>query len=249
MMKKYMIGVALAAILLGFPLNILAEDYLAEADKIFDEGGVENFKKSIELYQKAVEQQPDDFEANWKCARALREYADKSKKKGVEGWKDICAKYGKEGMQYAQKAIDLKPERPEGYYYYGLNVGIYSDGVSILTALAEGLKNKTQESFEKAYAINKMYKDGGPMLALGRFWAVLPWPMRDREKALAYYREYQQTEYFATNTEAQLYVAELLIQIGGDKNKAEAKGYVEKALQSDDPYFKNWAERLQADLK
>ena len=94
-----------------------------------------------------------------------------------------------------------------------------------------------------------MYKDGGPMLALGRFWAVLPWPMRDREKALAYYREYQQTEYFATNTEAQLYVAELLIQIGGDKNKAEAKGYVENALQSDDPYFKNWAERLQTDLK
>ncbi|MEJ2099283.1 MAG: hypothetical protein P8X68_04820 [Desulfobacterales bacterium] len=57
MMKKYIIGVALAAIFLTFPLNALAVDYLAEADKIFDEGGVENFKKSIELYQKDVEQQ------------------------------------------------------------------------------------------------------------------------------------------------------------------------------------------------
>jgi tetratricopeptide (TPR) repeat protein len=249
MMKKYIIGTALVAIFLVFPLNALAEDYLAEADKIFDEGGVENFKKSIELYQKAVEQQPDDYEANWKLARAIREYADKSRKKGVEGWKDICAKYGKEGMQYAQKAIDLKPERPDGYYYYGLNVGIYSDGVSILTALGEGLKGKTQQSFEKTYEINKLYKDGGPMLSLGRFWAVLPWPMTDRKKALAYYREYQQTEYFATNTEAQVFLAELLIEMGGDKNKAEAKGYVEKALQSDDPYFKDYAERLQADLK
>jgi len=248
-MRKYFIGTVLAAIFLFFALVAVAVDYLAEADKIFDEGGIENFKKSIELYQKAVEQQPDDYEANWKLARAYREYADKSKKKGAEGWKDICAKYGKEGMAYAKKAIDLKPERPEGYYYYGLNVGIYSDGVSILTAIAEGLKDKTQQSFEKAYEINKMYKDGGPMLALGRFWAVLPWPMRDRKKALAYYREYQQTEYFATNTEAQIYLAELLIQMGGDKNKAEAKGYVEKALQSDDPYFKDWAARLQADLK
>ena len=249
MMRKYFIGTVLAAIFLFFALVAVAVDYLAEADKIFDEGGIENFKKSIELYQKAVEQQSDDYEANWKLARAYREYADKSKKKGVEGWKDICAKSGKEGMAYAKKAIDLKPERPEGYYYYGLNVGIYSDGVSILTAIAEGLKDKTQQSFEKAYEINKMYKDGGPMLALGRFWAVLPWPMRDRKKALAYYREYQQTEYFATNTEAQIYLAELLIQMGGDKNKAEAKGYVEKALQSDDPYFKDWAARLQADLK
>jgi len=226
-----------------------AVDYLAEADKIFDQGGLENYKKSIELYIKAVEQQPDDYEANWKCARAYREYADKAKKAEIEGWKDICARYGKAGMQYAKKAIELKPERPEGYYYYGLNVGIYSDGVSILTALSEGLKDKTQQSFEKAYTINKMYKDGGPMLSLGRFWAVLPWPLRDRKKALAYYREYQQTPYFATNTEAQLFLAELLIQMGGDANKTEAKGYVEKGLQSEDPYFKNWARQLQTQIK
>jgi tetratricopeptide (TPR) repeat protein len=224
-------------------------DYLAEADKIFDQGGLENYKKSIELYVKAVDQQPDDYEANWKCARAYREYADKAKKREIEGWKDICAQYGKAGMQYAKKAIELKPERPEGHYYYGLNVGIYSDGVSILTALSEGLKDKTQQSFEKTYAINKLYKDGGPMLSLGRFWAVLPWPLRDRKKALVYYREYQQTPYFATNTEAQLFVAELLIQMGGKENKAEAKGYVEKGLQAEDPYFKNWAERLQSELK
>jgi tetratricopeptide (TPR) repeat protein len=230
-------------------MNVAAVDYLAEADKIFDQGGLENYKKSIDLYIKAVEQQPDDYEANWKCARAYREYADKAKKAGIEGWKDICARYGKAGMQYAKKAIELRPERPEGYYYYGLNVGIYSDGVSILTALSEGLKDKTQQSFEKAYAINKMYKDGGPMLSLGRFWAVLPWPLRDRKKALAYYREYQQTPYFATNTEAQLFLAELLIQMGGDANKTEAKGYVEKGLQSEDPYFKNWAQQLQTQIK
>jgi hypothetical protein len=94
-----------------------------------------------------------------------------------------------------------------------------------------------------------MYKDGGPMLSLGRFWAVLPWPLRDREKSLAYYREYQQTQYFATNTEAQLFLAELLIQIGGEKNKTEAKGYLETALNSDDPYFRNSARQLQAKLQ
>ncbi len=248
-MKRYIWCAAIAAIFLACPFWVATADELAEADKIFDQGGVENYKKSIDLYLKAVAQQPDDYEANWKTARAYREYADKARKKGVEGWEDICAQYGKAGMQYAQKAIELKPERPEGHYYYGLNVGVYSDGVSIFTALREGLKDKTQQSFEKTYEINKMYKDGGPMLSLGRFWAVLPWPMRDRKKSLAYYREYQETPYFATNTEAQLFLAELLIQMGGDQNKAEAKSYVEKALQSDDPYFKDWAERLQADLK
>ena len=248
-MKRYIWGLAIITIFLIFPFYAAAVDYLAEADRIFDQGGLENYKKSIDLYIKAVEQHADDYEAAWKCSRAHREYADKAKKKGVEGWKEICAQYGKAGMQYAQKAIELKPERPDGHYYYGLNVGIYSDGVSIFTALKEGLKNKTQQSFEKTYEINKMYKDGGPMLSLGRFWAVLPWPLHDRKKSLAYYREYQQTKYFASNTEAQLFLAELLIQMGGDENETEAKGYVENGLKSDDPYFVDWAKRLQSKLK
>ncbi|MGD8344096.1 MAG: hypothetical protein PVI38_18170 [Desulfobacterales bacterium] len=248
-MKRYILVATLSIIFVTIPFGALAVDWLAQADRIFDQGGLENYKKSIDVYIKAVEKQPDDYEAAWKCARAHREYADEAKKKGIEGWQDICAEYGKAGMQYAQKAIELKPQRPDGHYYYGLNVGIYSDGVSVFTALKEGLKDKTQKSFEETYEINKMYNDGGPMLSLGRFWAVLPWPMRDRKKSLAYYREYQQTEYFATNTEAQLFLAELLIQIGGDENKAEAEGYLQEALKSDDPYFKDWATQLQTKLK
>ena len=248
-MKKWAISCLFLWLVVIFPMGLMAADDVAEADKYFDQGGLDNYQKAIDLYLKALAENPNDYEANWKCARAYREYGDEAKKQNVGGWKKICAEYGKKGMQYAQKAIELKPDRPEGHYYYGLSVGIYSDGVSILTALAEGLKNKTQSGFEKAYAINKMYKDAGPMLSLGRFWAVLPWPYRDREKALKYYREYQATQYFADNAEAQLFLAELLIQMGGDKNKAEAEGYVNKALQSDDKYFQDWAAELQTKLK
>jgi hypothetical protein len=103
-------------------------------------------------------------------------------------WEKDCAENGKTGMLYAQKAIDLQPDKPDGYYYVGVNVGNYSDGVSIVTALAEGLKDKTQGSFEKAYAIDKSYMQGRPILSLGRFWSVLPWPLRDRPKGLDYFR-------------------------------------------------------------
>jgi hypothetical protein len=65
---------------------------------------------------------------------------------------------------------------------------------------------------------------------------------------LKYYREYQTTEYFADNAEANVYLGELLIQIGGEKNKAEAKGYLEKALESDDPYFRDQAKELMTKL-
>jgi len=248
-MKRATLGCLGLFLAIIFPIALLAADYVAEADKLFDQGGLDNYKQAIELYQKALAGNPNSYEANWKCARAHREYGETAKTEKIDGWKDICAKFGKEGMNYAQKAIELDPEKPDGYYYYGLNVGIYSDGVSIFTALSEGLKNKTQESFEKTYALDKMYKEGGPMIALGRFWQVLPWPMYDRKKSLKYYREYQATKYFADNIEVHVYLGELLIQIGGDKNKKEAKGYLEKAAKSDDAFYKERAEELLTKIK
>ncbi len=59
-----------------------------------------------------------------------RNYADKAKKNNGEDGEAICAKYGKEGLNYGEKAKALESNKPEGHYYFGLSVGIYSDGVS-----------------------------------------------------------------------------------------------------------------------
>jgi len=243
-MKRTTLGCLFLFLVIIFPFGLLAADNLADADKLFDQGGLDNYKQAIDLYNKVLAVNPDSYEANWKIARAHREYGYTAKIEKTDGWKKLCAKYGKEGMNYAQKAIELEPEKPDGYYYYGLNVGIYSDGVSIFTALSEGLKGKTQESFEKTYTLDKMYKKAGPMIALGRFWQVLPWPMYDLKKSLKYYREYQGTQYFADNIEVNVYLGELLIQIGGQENKAEAKGYLEKAANSNDAFYKERAKEL-----
>jgi tetratricopeptide (TPR) repeat protein len=243
-MKKAIFCCLCFSLLILFPFCLMAADYVAEADKLYDQGGLAKYKQALELYKKALAEDPNNYEANWKCARAHREYGDTAKTEKVDGWKKICATYGKEGMNYAQKATEIETEKPDGYYYYGLNVGIYSDGVSVFTALSEGLKDKTQNSFEKTYNLDKMYKEAGPMIALGRFWQVLPWPMRDRKKSLKYYREYQGTQYFADNIEVHVYLGELLVQIGGKENKAEAKGYLEKAANSDDAFYKERAREL-----
>ena len=155
----------------------------------------------------------------------------------------------RKGMQYAANAREINPGDPAGHYYYGLSVGIYSDGTGILTALKEGLKDKTQTSFEKAYELDKMYEDAGSILALGRFWAVLPWPLASKKKSLAYYREYQQTPYFQQRDEGKVYLAELLISMGGKDNKAEAEKILEQAVKTDDTYFKAWAQRLMEKVK
>jgi len=244
-MKRFLLWFVLFSVLVFIrPLGLMAEDHLSMDDGLYEQGGIENYKRSIDAYLKALKENPTGYEANWKCARAYREYGEAIKRQAVEGWKKSCAKYGKEGMKYAEKAIEQRPNRPDGHYYYGLNVGIYSDGVSILTALAEGLKSKTQRSLEKAYELDKMYNEAGPMLSLGRFWAVVPWPYKDKKKALRFYREYQKTQYFHEKAEGKIYLAEILLALKGKENKEEAKALLQKASQSDEKYFIEWAERL-----
>lgn len=224
-------------------------DMLSKADALIEKGGLDNCKKALDMCLEEVKKDPNSYKTNWMAAMACREYGNETKKAEGQGWEAVCKEYGKKGMGYAEKAIEMEPKKPEGYYWYGMNVGIYSDGVSILTALKEGLKDKTQNSFETVYKIDKMYDKAGPIVALGRFWQVLPWPLNDKDKALEYYREFQKTKYYKTPdaVEFNVYLGELLME--SSNTKAEAKALLEEVPKiSDDKYWNKRAKALLADM-
>jgi len=242
-MKKYFLFLFILTLLAVFSFLSFANDTIEQADVLFEKGDMASILESIPLYIQAVEANPDNYEANWKCARAHREYADHALEGEHEGWKDICKEYGKKGMEYAEKAKELDPEKIEGHYYFGLSAGTYSDGVSIIKALKEGLKGKTQDAFYEAYDINKMYDIGGPMLAIGRFWHTLPFPLRNKKRAEKYFKEHH--EYFPNDPEGLVYYAELLID---RRKKKEAKPLLEMAIAGDEPFYIKRAKELLEDL-
>lgn len=232
-------------VVLTVPMVLYTADFMAEGDALFDKGKTNcgSYKEAGDAFAKALDADPKSYEAAWKAARAYRYYADEAKKKGTPDWKDICKEYGKTGMKYGEKAIALNPGGVEGNAWYGFSVASYSDSVSVLTALREGLKDKTQDSFEKAYKANKMYNEGGPIKALGRFWFVLPWPLQDKKLSLQYLREYQ--KFFPDDVEGQVYLAETLMKTGG---KDETRSLLRKASSSGDMYYADWAKRLLEDM-
>lgn len=222
-----------------------ADSLLKNAESHYEKGNIRDFDVAANLYEQAASQQPENYEANWKTAKACRLYGEEARKRKIAYWEDICAEYGKKGMHYAQKAIELSSGKVEGYFYYGLCVGTYSDGVGIFTALREGLKDKVQTSLQKAYSIDKYYDQGGPIIALGRFWQVVPWPYTDDDRAMELYREIEQTKYFndRKNVEVRIYMAEILMgRWGGDAKKEAGKLLAEVPRMTDDPY---WIERAQ----
>jgi tetratricopeptide (TPR) repeat protein len=227
------------------PLIVYAEDFIAQGNTLYDKGKVsfESYKQSGDMFVKALEANPASYEAAWKAARSYRDFANESKKRDTPDWKAVCKEYGKLGMKYGEKAIALNATGVEGNCWYGFSVGNYSDSVSVLTALKEGLKDKTQNAFEKAYQVNKMYDDGGPIKALGRFWFVLPWPLQDKKLSLKYLREFQKS--FPNDPEGQVFLAEVLMKTGG---KEEAKALLQKAASSSDKYYTGEARRLLSEM-
>jgi tetratricopeptide (TPR) repeat protein len=242
-MKKVLWTVAVLVMMI-LPVSVWAQGGLEEAKAYLEKDlTLADYQKAIDLCAPVADSQPQSFEANWMTAKAYRLYADEAKKQQVDGWKDICKEYGKKGMNYAEKAIALAPDRVEGHFWYGTCVGSYSDGVSILTALKEGLKDKTQTSFETASSLDKTYYEGGPVLAIGRFWSVLPWPMKDKKKALEYLEEFHAMH--PDNPEGLLYLGEAYLD---SKEKAKAKDVLSKAAASDKKFFSDQAKKLLESL-
>lgn len=181
-------------------------------------------KASYESAIRAAAAAPGDYGADWKAAQAARKYGDQLETDEVQGWKDSARVVAKDGMKYGEMAFKLNSAGIEGWYWYGLCVGTYSDCVSIFSALAEGLKGKTQQGFENAYKFDKMYDNGGPIIALGRFWQSIPGIAgQDLKKAEKLYNEY--IGLFATakdaNSDAWLYRG-MLYRDTGRKDLARA---------------------------
>jgi tetratricopeptide (TPR) repeat protein len=243
-MKKISLAF-MVLLIMALPMSVLAEDPIAEAKALCKLKTLDGYKKAAELALKAVQAQPQSFEANWVAAKSFRGVGEESKKANVPGWKAICKENGKKGMEYAEKAIKLDPSKVDGYFWYGTSVGTYSDGVSILTALKEGLKDKTQKNFEMAYKIDKSYpdKEYGPIKALGRFWYVLPWPLNDKKKSLKYLEEFISSD--PNDAEGQFYLGQTYIAVG---EKDKAKAILAKSAAATAPKDKYYAEQAKKAL-
>ena len=222
-------------------------ELINEGDELYRKGGdvycvvpncLDIWKQSIEKYKEVLKLDPKNYDAWWKLARVYRQYGDEVQMRNRlagKPWKDETDKYAKLGMAAAKKATQINPGRVEGWLMYGLCVGLHSDAVSVFTALKEGLKGKTQDALKKAYNMDKDFDDGSPILAWGRFWTVLPWPLRKLSKGIKILREGIEThgngKWGTGGTYIfQKFLAEALIKDGGRKNREEAKKLLEEIV-------------------
>jgi len=170
---------------------------------------------------------PDGFETTRRKAALEAWEAD-----GEAEGSDVKAAKGKIAWEAGDKAIQANASDVRGHYYSGVGVGLYSEGVGILTALSQGLEGKFRERILAALRIDKDFLDGAPQVVWGRYFFKLPWPKRDLDESIKVLRAAVRSH--PKNGRAKVYLADSLIVNGLEGQDDEAHALVQQVLDAPD---------------
>lgn len=234
--------------LILLPALALAEgaDTYAKIDALLERRDDPTALKEVEAeLEAALKASPEDFGLLVRQARFKYWLADSTPNGEPK------KRLGKELWSIAERMVKLAPGSPEGHYYAALGIGAYSEAVGIINALAEGLEGKFNTRLDKAIQLAPSYDHAGPLIAKGRYFQSLPWPMRNYQKAIEFYQKA-----IAKNPEALRayhYLAETQLRDGKAKAAKEtvAKA-VNGAVEYDPPEgrrVRQMAAKLQADIQ
>ena len=71
--------------------------------------------------------------------------------------------------EHAETAIEVLPDDPNSHYFHAFNLGRYSQSISIVKALSQGIGGKIQTSLENAIYLQPEHADAN--IALGAYYA------------------------------------------------------------------------------
>jgi len=218
MRVKIIIGlfVCLCFSLTLFPQE--AEDLIAQADELYNQmSDMATAQAALEKYRAALLKAENKYDAYWKIARILYfigAHTENNKEK-----KNVFS----QGIYNAKKAVALEPEKPDGYYWLGVNYGVYGEARGVLKSLF--LVDDIKEAMNKVIEIDRSYEDGGPDRVMGRVYFKLPgFAGGDKKKSLEHLLK--SIEYGPEDALTRVYLADTLLSQDEAEKAREELEYV-----------------------
>jgi tetratricopeptide (TPR) repeat protein len=188
-----------------------AEENIQKSDALLSEmTDLATAKEAESLLHKSQGQLDNDYEVFWRLARILYytgAHTEKKKEKKI---------IFDRGVYYAEKAVGLEPEKPDGHYWLGVNHGKVGETRGVLKSLS--LVKPIKNAMNKVVELNRSYEDGGPDRVLGRLFYKLPgFAGGDKQKSLEHLLKSK--EYGPDDAVTRIYLAETYLALK-DKDKA-----------------------------
>jgi tetratricopeptide (TPR) repeat protein len=192
---------------------------LKEAEELFAaRRDRSKLRAAVETLKRVRDPDKRNFEVEWKFSKYI--YFLSKQTDSEEEAENLL----KEGMAAGLIASRIAPERPDGHFWYGANLGEQAKRSPVTI----GLKSidDIRETMNKVIAIDPTYQGASAFDALAQIELQTGLFGGKAEKAVEYLQK--ALEYEKNNAFVQLHLAEAYLAVG---KKAEAKKMLEQLLQ------------------
>lgn len=201
-------------------------------------------KRATEMWSQQLQQDPKNFDAAWKLARArywLGGHGPAAERRG----------YLESGVTAGRAAVALAPNRPEGHFWIAANMGALAESFG----LRQGLKYRgtIRDELLIVLKLDPAFQQGSADRALGRWYYKVPGLFGgDKKKAEEHLRK--SLSYHPASISSRFFLAETLLDMD---RRAEAVAELQKVIElqpdpdwiPEDREFKDQAQRLLNTLR
>jgi tetratricopeptide (TPR) repeat protein len=144
-----------------------AARFLAQAKTLYAlRADLSSVQEAIKVMSEAKDLEPANYDVNWQLAKytyyLASHTADKAQRSAAL----------RQGIAAGEAAVKLHPERPEGHFWLGANLGEKAKGQGALRAL--GTVGDVRREMEAVLKIDEGYQDGSVYMVLGQIDLELP---------------------------------------------------------------------------
>jgi len=214
------------------PFALLSQDddqILKQADDLFDKiSNMETAEMALDLYRKALNLAENKYEPYWKISRLLYYIGENTeqKKKRINIFS--------QAVYYAEKAVQLNPEKPDGYYWRGVNNGKLGESKGVLKSLS--LVKPIKSDMNKVIELVPEYEEGGAYRVLGRVYFKLPgFAGGSNKESLKLLQK--SIEFGPNDANTRLFLGDTLLALGEIEKAKEELEFV--LSLEDDPLWKS----------
>jgi tetratricopeptide (TPR) repeat protein len=226
---------ALLALALAVPGRASAEAArVDEAVWLLESAKAEDAERAGKLYEARAAENPQSYEAQLGAARALTQ-AMAIRTNGnlplVDGLQDtdanraLWADLGKRALEHARAAYAMKPQAAEAASVLATAYMFWASSLGIVRSILSGAGTEYRSHAQQLIDIDASYDDALGDALLASFYLVAPWPVGDRDQALAHYERAEKLAPGSVRNHCGLGVF-----WARDGDRARARGYFERAV-------------------
>lgn len=210
-----------------------SEELIAQGDEMYQTmKDMAVAREVLAKYREAMGKAENKYDALWRIARMHYYIGVHTEEK-----KEQRTLFS-QGVYWADRAIELEPERPDGYYWQGVNNGKYGEARGVLKSLF--LVSPIKDAMNKVIELDRSYEDGGADRVLGRVYFKLPgFAGGSKDKSLEHLQKSK--ELGPEDALTRVYLAETLLKFD-EVEKARAELEYVLNMEDDDSWLSGIAE-------